>query len=152
MGEDTQTASSSSVLLEEDGERRTSVRSAAQTSLFDPSIGRRATRRQNNNISYAEPVEIPEPNPVRKGGRVALWWLKTLDEKRKQHEEEEQEDEEDEYEDEEKEDAENDGNVVDMEDVSNAGIDAAKLTTTEDGSEEEATKTDSDDEDFTVSK
>ena len=148
--EDTQTASSSSVLLEEDGERRTSVRSAAQTSLFDPSIGRRATRRQNNNISYAEPVEIPEPNPVKKGGRVALWWLKTLDEKRKQHEEEEQEqdDEEDENEDEEKEDTENDGNVVDMEDVGSVNDDSGVGNETE----EEATKTDADDEDFTMSK
>jgi len=60
-------------------QRRTSIRSTTQLTLFDPTGGdygesergtvggRRSTRR--HNVSYAEntPSRVPEPNPVQKG-------------------------------------------------------------------------------------
>lgn len=59
-----------------------------RTNLFDPAAGRRSTR--GGNITYNDNPYIPEPTPVQKGGRVALWWLQTLQEEAKQRAEEQE--------------------------------------------------------------
>jgi len=95
---------------EQQPQRRTSIRSTTQLTLFDPTGGdygesergtvggRRSTRR--HNVSYAEntPSRVPEPNPVQKGGRIALWWLQILKQKEQEQEliDAEEEDEEEE--------------------------------------------------------
>merc|ERR1712238_313456 len=122
------------------------IRSTTQLTLFDPTGGdygeserstvggRRSTRR--HNVSYAEntPSRVPEPNPVQKGGRIALWWLQLL--KQKQQEQE-------------RIDAEEDDDEKNLAVTMTEGQfdDADEIE-----GEEEITKADDDDEDFTMSK
>jgi hypothetical protein len=57
---------------------RRSSRAAVRT-MFDPTPTPSFARGSRSSAARAVNPGVPEPNPVQKGGRVALWWLHALE-------------------------------------------------------------------------